>query len=112
MAVSKHWCELELDDTNKHEDFNPVFANHGEEDEIYPLTTMEIAKAQRKIKIKDILQTKYKNIRKGYVYSIYLRHKSDMQRWQFNHPSILQHKAVSWYHHYLQHLATHVSKRQ
>jgi hypothetical protein len=25
-----------------------MFANHGEEDEIYPLTTMEIAEAQRK----------------------------------------------------------------
>jgi hypothetical protein len=27
-----------------------VFANHGEEDEIHPLTTIEIAKAQRKCK--------------------------------------------------------------
>ncbi len=25
-----------------------MFANHGEEDEIYPLTTIEIAEAQRK----------------------------------------------------------------
>ncbi len=47
MAVSKHWCELELD-TNKHEDLNLVFANHGEEDVTYPLTTIEIAKAQKK----------------------------------------------------------------
>jgi hypothetical protein len=42
MAVSKHWCELELD-TNKHDDLNLVFANHSKEDEIYPLTTIEIA---------------------------------------------------------------------
>jgi hypothetical protein len=48
MAISKHWCELEID-TNKHEDLNLVFANHGEEDEIYPLTTRKIAKAQNKI---------------------------------------------------------------
>jgi hypothetical protein len=46
MAVSKHWCKLKVD-TNKHEDFNLVFANHGEEDKICPLITIEIAKAQK-----------------------------------------------------------------
>ena len=30
------WCKLKVD-TNKHEDFNLVFTNHGKEDEIYPL---------------------------------------------------------------------------
>jgi hypothetical protein len=44
MTVSKQWCNLEID-TNEHKDFNFVFANHGEEDELYPLTTIEIAKA-------------------------------------------------------------------
>jgi hypothetical protein len=49
MSVSKHWCNLELEiDNNKHEDLNFSFANHREEDEIYPLTTIEIAEAQRK----------------------------------------------------------------
>jgi hypothetical protein len=47
MTVSKHWCNLEID-TNKHEDLNFAFANHGEEDEINPLTTIEIAETQRK----------------------------------------------------------------
>jgi hypothetical protein len=47
MAVSKHWCELELD-TNNYEDLNLVFANQEEEDEIYPLTTIEIAEVQKK----------------------------------------------------------------
>jgi hypothetical protein len=47
MAVSKHRCNLDID-SNKHEYLNPVFANHGEEKEIYPLTTIEIAEAQRK----------------------------------------------------------------
>jgi hypothetical protein len=47
MAVSKHWYKLGVD-TNKHEHLNIMFANHGEEDEIYPLTTIEIAKAQKK----------------------------------------------------------------
>jgi hypothetical protein len=47
MAVSKNWCQLEIDN-NKHEDLNLVFANHGEEDEINPLTTRERANAQQK----------------------------------------------------------------
>ncbi len=47
MAVSKHWCNLEVD-TNKHEDFNLVFANHGEENEICPLTTIKDSKAKKK----------------------------------------------------------------
>jgi hypothetical protein len=47
MAVSKDWCNLEID-TNKPKDLNFVFAYRGEEDEIYPLTTLLIAEAQRK----------------------------------------------------------------
>jgi hypothetical protein len=47
MAVSKLWCKLKVD-TNKHEDSNFVFANQGEKYKIYPLTTREIAKAQKK----------------------------------------------------------------
>jgi hypothetical protein len=38
MAVSKHWFKLKVD-TNKHEDFNLVLANHRNEDRIYPLRT-------------------------------------------------------------------------
>ncbi len=51
LTLSKHWCNVETDDTTKHEDLNLVFATHGEEDEIYPLTIIEIAEAQKKIKI-------------------------------------------------------------
>ena len=40
----KHWCNLAID-TNKHEDLNFAFANHREEDEIYPLITIKIAEA-------------------------------------------------------------------
>ncbi len=47
MTASKKWCNLEID-TNKLKDSNFAFANHGEEDEIYPLTTIEIAEAQCK----------------------------------------------------------------
>jgi hypothetical protein len=48
LAVSKHWCNVETDNANKHEDWNLVFATHGGEDKIYPLTIIEIAKAQQK----------------------------------------------------------------
>jgi hypothetical protein len=47
MTVSKHWCNLEIGSA-KPEDLNFMFANHGEEVEIYPLATMEIAEAQCK----------------------------------------------------------------
>ncbi len=47
MTVSKHWCNLQID-TYKHKDLNFAFADHGEEDEIYPLTTIEIAEAKHK----------------------------------------------------------------
>jgi hypothetical protein len=46
MTVSKHWCDLNID-THKPKDLNFTFAIHGEEEEIYPLTTIEIAEAQR-----------------------------------------------------------------
>jgi hypothetical protein len=54
MTVSKSWCELDIDSdnldsyTNKHNDWNLVFAHHKEEDKIYPLMLTEIADAQRK----------------------------------------------------------------
>ncbi len=44
VTVSKHWCNLEID-TNKPKDLNFAFAYHGEEDKIYPLTTIEIEEA-------------------------------------------------------------------
>ncbi len=51
---SKNWCDLDLDTdkldlyTDKHDDWNLVFAHHKEEDEIYPLTSIEITEAQHK----------------------------------------------------------------
>jgi hypothetical protein len=47
LTVSGHWCNLGID-TNKPKDVNFAFVNHGEEDEIYPLTNIEIAEAQCK----------------------------------------------------------------
>jgi hypothetical protein len=56
MTVSKSWCKLDNDpdkldidlNTNKHEDWNLILAHHKEEEDIYPLTTIEIAEAQQK----------------------------------------------------------------
>jgi hypothetical protein len=54
MTVSKSWCKLDIDSdnlysyTDRHDDWNLVFAYHKIEDEIYSLTLTEIADAQRK----------------------------------------------------------------
>ncbi len=54
MRVSKNWYKLDIDSdnldsyTNKHDDWNLVFAHHKEEEAVYPLTLTEIADAQRK----------------------------------------------------------------
>jgi hypothetical protein len=48
LAVSKHWCNVETDDTTRHEDLNLMFANHRKEDEIYPFTTIQIAEAKNR----------------------------------------------------------------
>jgi hypothetical protein len=48
------FCKLGIDSdnldsyTNKHDDWNFVFAHHEEEEEVYPLTLTEIADAQHK----------------------------------------------------------------
>jgi hypothetical protein len=72
LAVSKHWCNVESDNTAKHEDWNLMFANHGEEDKIYPLTILEIAKAQNRYqKSEDLLEAKCKETRKRDEFSAY-----------------------------------------
>ena len=71
MAVSKYWCELETDDTTKHEDWNLVFANHGEEDEIYRPTIIEIAEAQKKDQNLKIYYVKCKDTRERNEFSTY-----------------------------------------
>jgi hypothetical protein len=55
MTVLKNWCKLNKDtdkldidlNTDKHDDWNLMFAHHKDKDKIYPLTTIEIAEAQR-----------------------------------------------------------------
>ncbi len=53
MTVSKNWCKLGIDSdnldsyTDRHDDWNLLFAHHKEEDKKYPFTLTEIADAQR-----------------------------------------------------------------
>jgi hypothetical protein len=54
MTVLKNWCKLDIDldnidsYTNKHDNWNLVFAHHNEEDKKYLLILTKIADAQRK----------------------------------------------------------------
>jgi hypothetical protein len=102
MAVSKHLCNLEIE-TDKFEDLNLVFANHKEEDETYPLTTIEIAEAQHKeqelkVYLKQNEITLKEDIRFQLIEDTQVLCKIDKLV-----PASLQHRVVSRYQHYLQH---------
>jgi hypothetical protein len=103
MAVSKRWCNLEID-TNKCEDLNFVFANHGEEDEIYPSTTIEITEAQCE---DQELKVYFKKNAPKPKKDVHLQLIEDAQVLCKNGkliiPTSLRHRPVAWYHHYLQH---------
>jgi hypothetical protein len=103
MAVSKHWSELELD-TNKQDDFDLLFANRREEEEIRPLTTKEIAKAQKnnqelKIYYKQNAKTPENDMHFQLIEDTKVLYNDD----KLIIPASLQHRAVSWYHQYLKH---------
>jgi hypothetical protein len=103
MAVSKHWCNLEID-TNKHEDLNFVFASHGEEEKIYTLTTIEIAEAQRKDQVLKVYFKKNTPTPKEDAHFHLIEDtKVPCKNGKLIIPASLRHRAVNWYHHYLQH---------
>jgi hypothetical protein len=81
-----------------------VFVHHEEEDKIYPLTSTEIAEAQRK---DQELNVYFKKNAKMPQQDIGLHLIEDIKVLCKNGkiivPSSLRHRAVSWYHHYLQH---------
>jgi hypothetical protein len=105
MAFSNHWCNLDIDmNTNKHKDLNLVFANHGEEEEIHPLTTIEIAEAQRKYqKLNVYFKKNIKTPEEDVCFQLIEDTKVLCMNDKLLIPASLQHRAVSWYHHYLQH---------
>ncbi|KAL3759593.1 hypothetical protein ACHAWU_009740 [Discostella pseudostelligera] len=81
---------------------NSVFANRSEEEEIYPLTVIDIVKAQHEDKT---LAVYFKN-NKGlddYHLQIYENTEVICKDGKMVIPKSLQKRAVMWYHHYLQH---------
>eukprot|EP00804_Cyclotella_cryptica_P029948 CCRYP_020072-RA/>CCRYP_020072-RA protein AED:0.22 eAED:0.22 QI:0/0/0/1/1/1/2/0/387 len=102
MTFTKCWCHYTMQeesatDTSAYQDeMNLVFANHSNEDAIHPLIVQEISKAQ---KLDASLKTPKDQYSTQLVESIELLCKDG----KMIIPKDLQHPAVSWYHHYLQH---------
>ena len=102
MLLTKNWCELDQPQTrstiNHSEIMNHVFANRSDEEEIYPLTVKEIAEAQKY----DKTLVKLTQSRKFKILVIENTHVL-CKDGKLVIPKSLQQRAVSWYHHYLQH---------
>ena len=75
---------------------NLVFANRSEEDVIYPLTVREIAQAQK-------LDASLKKLIDQYSTQLVENTEVLCKDGKMVIPAALQHRAVSWYPHYLQH---------
>jgi hypothetical protein len=110
MTVSKQWCKLDIDSdnldsyTDKHDYWNLVFAHPEERVEIYPLTITEIAEAQRKDReLKVNFKKNAKMPQKDIGFHLIEDIKVLCKNGKLMIPASLRHKAVSWYHHYLQH---------
>ena len=80
---------------------NLVFANQSKEDAIYPLTTQEIAEAQQQ---DNDLKTQAE--KEGYSTQLIKNIKVLCKQGKMVIPKSLQHHAVVWFHHYLQHPGT------
>jgi hypothetical protein len=110
MTVSKQWYKLDIDSdnldsyTNKHDNWNLVFAHHEEEDEIYSLTLIKIADAQSKDQeLKVYFKKNAKMPQKDIGFHLIEVIKVLCKNGKIMIPASLRHRAVSWYHHYLQH---------
>jgi hypothetical protein len=82
---------------------NQVFANHSKEEEIFPLTSPEIAEAQR---ANDKLKHCFKRnavLDKGLEVSLVDDTHVMCKNEKMIIPKPLQGHAVLWFHHYLQH---------
>ncbi len=81
-----------------------MFAHQEEEDKIYPLTLTEIADAQcrdqdLKVYFKKKAKMPQKDISLHFIEDTKVLYKHE----KLIIPTSLRHRAVSWYHHYLQH---------
>ncbi len=90
--------------TKKHDDWNLAFAHHKEEEEVYPLTLTEIADAQHKDQeLKAYLKKNAILPQKDIGLHLIEDIKVLCKNGKVMIPTSLWHRAVSWYHHYLQH---------
>jgi hypothetical protein len=81
-----------------------VFAIHGEEEEMYPLTTIEIAEAQRKDQeLKVYFKKNTKQPKEDVRFQISEDTKVLCKNDKLMIPASLWYRAVSWYFYYLQH---------
>ena len=78
-----------------------IFANHSEDNEIFPLRVTEIARAQSEDKLLKIYFTN--NSPNDYTTQIYKDTEVICKDGKIVIPKKLQQRAVMWYHHYLQH---------
>eukprot|EP00804_Cyclotella_cryptica_P016680 CCRYP_001999-RA/>CCRYP_001999-RA protein AED:0.06 eAED:0.06 QI:1397/-1/1/1/-1/1/1/255/979 len=102
MTFAQCWCyhntsQPETSLAFTQESMNQVFANQNKEDSIYPLTTREIAEAQ---------QEDESLLNKGYSTQLVENIKVLCKEGKMIIPTSLQHRAVAWFHHYLQHPGT------
>ena len=100
-------CELDIDSdnldsyTDKHDDWNLLFSHHKGEDEIYPLTLIEIADAQHKNQeLKVYYKKNAKMPQKDLSFQLIEDTKVQCKNGKIIIPTSLRHRAVS---HYLQH---------
>ena len=89
--------EESMEDTLAHqEQMNLVFANHSEEDAIYPLSVQNCPNTEK-------LDARLKMINNQYATQWVENTEVLCKDGKMVIPEALQHHAVSWYHHYLQH---------
>jgi hypothetical protein len=110
VTVSINWCKLDiysdnLDSyTDKHDDWNLVFAHHEKEEEVYPLTLTELADAQRKDQeLKVYFKKNAIMPHKDMGIQLIEDTKALRKKGKVMIPSSLRQRAVKWYRHYLQH---------
>ena len=83
---------------------NQAFAHSGKEDEIYLLTIGEIVDAQKKDRgLKPFFKKKMVITKKRYGFHLIENTRVLCKGGKIVIPTTLQYRAVSWYHHYLQH---------
>eukprot|EP00804_Cyclotella_cryptica_P008310 CCRYP_016501-RA/>CCRYP_016501-RA protein AED:0.22 eAED:0.21 QI:0/0/0/1/0/0/2/0/361 len=102
MTFTKCWChytmqEVSAIDTSAYqEEMNLVFANRSKEDVYYTLTVREIAEAQK-------LDTSLKTLKDQHSTQLVESTQLLGKDGKMVIPKHLQHRAVCWYHHNLQH---------